>query len=49
MAFVSSPLGPSVYPAFALHGAGQLSALFSSQGLIGQEATEKERGSVVCA
>lgn len=47
MALVSSPLNLSAWPAFALLGAGQLSALFSSQGLIGQEAPEKERGSVV--
>ena len=47
MALVTSPLDSAYYPAFALLGAGQLSALFSSQGLIGQEAPEKERGSVV--
>lgn len=47
MGFISSPLDPATYGAFALLGAGQLSALFSSQGLIGQEAPEKERGAVV--
>jgi MFS family permease len=47
MALVSSPLDLSAWPAFALLGAGQLSALFSSQGLIGQEAPEKERGAIV--
>lgn len=47
MALVSSPLDLAMWPAFALLGAGQLSALFSSQGLIGQEAPEKERGSIV--
>lgn len=47
MALVTSPLDLAMWPAFALLGAGQLSALFSSQGLIGQEAPEKERGSIV--
>ncbi len=47
MAFISSPLELSAAPAFALLGAGQISALFASQGLIGQEAPEKERGSIV--
>ena len=47
MALVSSPLDMAAWPAFALLGAGQISALFSSQGLIGQEAPENERGSIV--
>lgn len=47
MALVTSPLDLAMWPAFALLGAGQLSALFSSQGLVGQEAPEKERGAVV--
>lgn len=47
MALVASPLNMVAWPAFALLGAGQISALFSSQGLIGQEAPETERGSIV--
>ena len=49
MGFAGSPLETAAWPLFALLGIGQISALFSSQGLIGQEAPESERGAVVGA
>ena len=49
MAFVSSPLDSAALPLFALLGIGQISALFTSQGLIGQEAPIDCRGAVVGA
>ena len=47
MYFVEDPLNPIYYPLYGLLGLGQISAFFSSQALIGQEAPAKERGAVI--
>jgi MFS family permease len=46
-ALLDSPLGPLGMPVFCLLAIGQVSALMTSQGLIGQEALIRERGAVV--
>ena len=45
--FVSDPSASSAIPIFVLLGIGQISAFLGSQTLIGQEAPESKRGSVV--
>jgi MFS family permease len=47
IAFVPDPFGVWMYPAGALLGIGQISAVLASQTLIGQEAPAAYRGSVV--
>ncbi|MDX2221282.1 MAG: MFS transporter [Rhodospirillaceae bacterium] len=46
-ALVDSPIADGALPVFMLLGVGQVSALITSQGLIGQEAPARERGAVV--
>lgn len=46
-AVLDSPLDPLGLPVFMVLAIGQVSALMTSQGLIGQEAPIKERGAVV--
>ena len=45
--FVNDPAAASAIPVFVLLGIGQISAFLGSQTLIGQEAPESKRGSVV--
>ena len=45
--FVDDPTAKSAIPIFALLGIGQISAFLGSATLIGQEAPESTRGSVV--
>jgi len=47
MAFVENPLANSSIPLFILLAIGQGSAMIASVTLVGQEAPEKERGTVV--
>ena len=47
MGFVKDPLSPGAMPWFAMLGVGQVSCMFASQALIGQEANIRERGSVI--
>ena len=47
MGFIGDPLGGWMYPAAALLGIGQISAVSASQTLIGQEAPAPIRGSVI--
>ncbi len=47
MGLISNPLGGAMYPAAVLLGIGQMSAITASQTLIGQEAPEEHRGSVI--
>lgn len=46
-AVLASPLDPLGMPVFMMLAIGQVSALITSQGLIGQEAPVRERGAVV--
>ncbi len=47
MGFITEPLGVWMYPAGALLGIGQMSAITASQTLIGQEAPAASRGTIV--
>ncbi len=47
MGFIVDPLGVWMYPAAVLLGIGQMSVMSASQTLIGQEAPERIRGSVM--
>jgi MFS family permease len=47
MGLITDPLGVWMYPAAALLGIGQMSAVTASQTLIGQEAPPAQRGAVV--
>ncbi len=47
MGLIDDPLGSGLYPLFALLGIGQISCFLSSQALIGQEANDIQRGSVI--
>ncbi|MSO98017.1 MAG: MFS transporter [Rhodospirillaceae bacterium] len=46
-AFLTSPLEGPAMPIFIILGIGQVSALMTSQGLVGQETKPQERGAVV--
>ena len=46
MGLVTEPLGPQMFIAGVFLGAGEISGIIASQALIGQEAPERERGSV---
>ena len=43
----SSPVGPAFIPSALLLGCGEIGAILSGQALVGQEAPEKIRGSVI--
>ena len=47
MGLIDDPLASGLYPLFALLGIGQISCFLSSQALIGQEANDIQRGSVI--
>lgn len=47
MYFVDDPTDKIYWLLFAVLGVGQISAFFSSQALIGQEAPAKERGAII--
>ena len=47
MGLIADPLGGWMYPATALLGIGQMSAVTASQTLIGQEAPTEHRGSII--
>jgi len=46
MGLLDDPLGPRMYVAAALLGAGEIAGVLASQALIAQDAPERERGSV---
>lgn len=46
LGLVTDPIGPQMYAAAVVLGMGEVSGVLASQALIGQEAPERERGSV---
>jgi MFS family permease len=46
LGLVTDPIGPQMYVAAIVLGMGEVSGVLASQALIGQEAPDRERGSI---